>query len=119
VQFKMLPGNIAYLAVNEFGDDLGAKTMRDNFSTIAQAKALIVDVRKNGGGSSNFGFEILSMLTDKPFQSSSQRMLDYKPSYRAWGQLPGWWKIPPGEVSPDPAHYYSKLVSCPINNLNK
>jgi len=110
VQFKMLPGNIAYLAVNEFEDDLGAKAMRDNFPTIAQAKALIVDVRKNGGGSSNFGFEILSMLTDKPFQSSSEKMLDYKPTYRAWGHVPGWWRIPPEEVSPDPGHYYSKPV---------
>ncbi len=109
-QFKMLPGNIAYLAVNEFGDDLGAKTMRENFATISQAKALIVDVRKNGGGSTSNGYAILSMLTNKSFQSSSMRMLDYKPSYRAWGGVPGWWKIAPYDVSPDAAHYFSKPV---------
>jgi C-terminal processing protease CtpA/Prc len=109
-QFKMLPGNVAYLAVNEFEDDLGAKTMRDNFATIAQATALIVDVRKNGGGSTNNGYEILSMLTDKPFQSSSQKMLDYKPSYRAWGGVPGWWRLPPREVGPDSVYLFSKRV---------
>jgi C-terminal processing protease CtpA/Prc len=110
VQFKMLPGNIAYLAVNEFVDDLGAKTMRDQFAAIAQARALIVDLRKNGGGNGSNGYAILSMLTDKPFQPSSIKMLDYKPSYRAWGQVPGWWKMPVGEVIPDPAHFFSKPV---------
>jgi len=38
-QFKMLPGNIAYLAVNEFEDDRGAKAMLENFTAIEQAKA--------------------------------------------------------------------------------
>lgn len=109
-QFKMLPGNIAYLAVNQFEDDNGVKTMRDNFATISQAKALIVDVRRNGGGSTGNGYDILSMLTDKPFQSSSTRMLDYKPTYRAWGVAPGWWKIAADDVNPDPAHYFSKPV---------
>ncbi len=110
VQFKMLPGKIAYLAVNEFGDDLGAKTMRDNFESIAQAKGLIVDVRKNGGGSSNNGYAILSMLVDKPFQTSSARTLDYRPAYRAWGSAPGWWKMSSSEVGPDSRHYFSKSV---------
>lgn len=109
-QFKMLPGDIAYLAVNQLEDDNGAKTMRDHFAAIAQAKALIVDVRKNGGGSSSEGYAILSMLTNKPFQNSSQRMLDYKPSYRASGDVPGWWKIPPSEVSPDSVHFFSKPI---------
>jgi len=110
VQFKMLPGNIAYLAVNEFGDDLGAKTMRDNFASISQAKGLIVDVRKNDGGNEKNAVAILSMLTDKPFQNVSCRTLDYKPGVRAGGGAPGWSKMSIGEESPDPTHYYSKPV---------
>lgn len=110
VQFKMLTGNIAYFAVNEFEDDLGAKALRDNFAEISQAKGLIVDVRKNGGGSSNNGFAILSMLTNKSFQTLSWRTLDYKPIYRASGGAPGWWKGSANEVSPDSTHYFSKPV---------
>jgi len=110
VQFKMLPGNIAYLAVNEFEDDLGAKTMRDNFASITQAKALIVDVRKNGGGNHMNGIAILSMLTDKPFPSVSCRTLDYKPGYRVNGGGAVWFKESVWEASPDPTHYYSKPV---------
>lgn len=110
VQFKMLPGNIAYLAVNEFEDDLGAKTMRDNFATIAQAKALVVDVRKNGGGNHMNGIAILSMLTDKPFPSVSCRTLDYKPGHRLNGGGAVWFKESVWEARPDPTHYYSKPV---------
>jgi C-terminal processing protease CtpA/Prc len=110
VQFKMLPGNIAYLAVNEFMDDIGAETMRENFAAISQAKALIVDVRENGGGSSQNGYAILSMLSAKPFQNSSARMLDYKPTYRALGEVPGWFTVPASAVNPDPAHLFSGPV---------
>ena len=109
-QFKMLPGNIAYLAVNEFEDDRGAKAMLENFATIAQAKGLIVDVRENGGGNSDNGYKILSMLTGKPYQGFSARTLDLKPAYRAWGAKPGWSSITPDEISPDAAHYFSKPV---------
>jgi C-terminal processing protease CtpA/Prc len=105
----MLPGNIAYLAVNEFQNDLGARTMREHFSSISQAKGLIVDVRRNRGGNSNNDYELLSMLTDKPFQASSWRTLDYRPADRSWGNLPGWWKGT-DSVNPDSAHFFSKPV---------
>jgi C-terminal processing protease CtpA/Prc len=110
VRFKILPGNIAYLAVDEFGDDAGAKTMRSNFASIAQAKGLIVDVRKNGGGNQMNGVAILSMLTDRPFASVSSRTLDYKPGYRANGGGAVWFRVPSGEADPDPTHYYPKPV---------
>jgi C-terminal processing protease CtpA/Prc len=110
VQFKMLPGNIAYLVVNEFMDDTGPKAMVEHFAAISQAKALIVDVRMNGGGSSSNGYAILSMLSDRPFQGSRDKMLNYKPTYRALGATPGWWKLQPDNLTPDPAHYFSKPV---------
>lgn len=110
VQFKLLPGNIAYLAVNEFEDDLGAKTMRENFASISQTKALIVDLRKNGGGNSNNGDAMLKMLTDKPFLTEKMKTLDYKAAYRASGIAPEWLKTSADEVSPDPEHYFAKPV---------
>jgi C-terminal processing protease CtpA/Prc len=110
VQFKMLADNIAYLAINEFGNDLGAKTMRENFASITQAKGLILDLRQNQGGNNENGWDILRMLTDRPFQSTSWRTLDYKPAYRVWHRGPGWWSDFDNEVGPDPAYFYSKPV---------
>jgi carboxyl-terminal processing protease len=110
VRFKMLPGNVVYLAVNEFENDLGAQTMRENFASIAQAQGLIVDVRKNFGGNEQNAMAILGMLTDKPFPSVSWRTLDYKPSVRASGFAPEWLKGSVGEVSPNRTYFYSKPV---------
>jgi len=71
-----------------------------------------VDVRENGGGNSDNGYKILSMLTSKPFQGFSAKTLDYKPAYRAWGGKPGWSSIAPDELSPDAAHYFLSQSSC-------
>jgi len=109
-QFKILPGNIAYLAVNEFEDDGGAKTMRDNFASIAKATGLIIDLRRNSGGNQQNAMAILAMLTDKPFAGVSVRSLNYKPFVRAWGSAPEWLKESAEEVSPNPACHYSKPV---------
>jgi C-terminal processing protease CtpA/Prc len=106
----MLPRNVAYLAVNEFENDLGAKTMRDNFAAIAQAQGLIIDVRKNFGGDQQNAMAILSMLTDKSYSSVSVRSLDYKPFVRAWGSAPEWLKESAEEVSPNRTYLYSKPV---------
>jgi C-terminal processing protease CtpA/Prc len=109
VQFKMLPGNVAYLAVHEFVDDKGPRAMQDNFPAIAQAGGLIVDVRENHGGNQQNATAILKMLTSKPFAQVRVRTLDYKPGPRMYGVV-SWWSDPDGEESPDPAHYYSKPV---------
>ncbi len=80
----MLPGNIAYVALNSFGDnDRAAEKFEAAFTSIAQSNALILDVRNNGGGSSGIGWNILSFLTDKPFKVSGWRTRNYRPSFRA------------------------------------
>jgi len=48
--WKLLPGDIAYVALNSFGDDTAAQEYMKNFAEISKAKAIIFDVRKNGGG---------------------------------------------------------------------
>jgi carboxyl-terminal processing protease len=110
-QFKMLPGNIAYLALNEFEDDLGVKAMRANFAAISQSAGLIVDVRKNGGGNAANGFAILSMLSDKQsFKTPAWETLEYKAYYRAIGISPGWLKGGAEDISPDPTNNFLKPV---------
>jgi C-terminal processing protease CtpA/Prc len=104
------PGKGVPQSVDEFADNIGAKTMQDHFAAIAQTNGLIIDLRENGGGSSSNGYEILSMLTNKPFQTSREKMLDYKPAYRAWGNTPGWFNIPSELWPSDPAHYFAKPV---------
>ncbi|MFZ6799530.1 S41 family peptidase [Undibacterium sp. Di24W] len=84
--WKLLPGNIAYVALNSFGDDTAAQEYMKNFAEISKAKAIIFDVRKNGGGNGSVGYKVLATLTDKDFATSRAETRDYKPSYRAWGR---------------------------------
>jgi C-terminal processing protease CtpA/Prc len=84
--WKLLPGNIAYVALNSFGDDTAAKEYLKNFEEISKAKAIIFDVRSNGGGNSTVGYQVLATITDKDFATSRAETRDYKPSYRAWGR---------------------------------
>ncbi|MFZ6647640.1 S41 family peptidase [Undibacterium sp. TJN25] len=64
-EFRMLPGDIAYMVLGNFEDKNGPREFEKVFPQILQAKGLILDVRANGGGSSNLGYDILSFLSKK------------------------------------------------------
>ena len=84
--FRMLPGNVAYVALNSFSTDAAADQFIAAFPEISQAEAIVFDVRTNGGGNSAVGWHVLATLTDQPFPVSSWRTLNYIPTYRAWGR---------------------------------
>ncbi len=83
--FRMLPGNIAYIALNSFGNDSTAIEFKARFEEIAKAKAIIFDVRNNGGGNTGPGWNILSCLIDKSASVHTAYTREYRPTYRAWG----------------------------------
>lgn len=100
-QFKMLPSSIAYLAVNEFDDDAGPIALMGHFEAILSSRGLIIDLRRNGGGSSDYAYDILKTLAEHPFESSHWRTRDYKPALRAAGNAPSWYSA--AGVTLDPA----------------
>ena len=109
--FKVLPNGIAYLRVDEFEDNRGAEVLLDNFQALSSSSALIIDVRANGGGSSDFGYNILRMVAQHPFQSSAWKTRDYKAANRAWGNTPGWFHGMPEDELPDLRHNFAKPVA--------
>lgn len=88
VQFKVLKNNIGYLKLNSFNTGLVVEIFDSLFNTISKANGLIIDIRSNGGGSSNYGYEILGRLTDKPFYTSMNITRTYRPTSRAWSNEP-------------------------------
>jgi C-terminal processing protease CtpA/Prc len=109
-EFKMLPGDIAYVALNSFSDDAVVKDFDAAFAEIHKSNALILDVRTNGGGSSNIGYDILGYLTDKPFLALEWSTRDYRPAFRAWGEAEKTYRGEPDLVSPHGANAYNKAV---------
>lgn len=82
--YRMLEGNIAYVALNSFANDSTAIQFAAKFEEISKAKAIIFDVRNNGGGSTGPGWTILSYLIDKPTLIHSTYTRQYRPTHRAW-----------------------------------
>jgi len=83
-ELRKLPGNVAYVALNGFGDSKAADAFLAAFDQIATSTALIIDLRNNGGGNSHEGYRVLATLTDQPFATSKWSTRQYLPAYRAW-----------------------------------
>jgi carboxyl-terminal processing protease len=109
-ELKMLPGNIAYVALNSFNDDRAAQMFEENFDDIAKSDALIIDVRDNGGGNSTVGWKILSFLTDKPSKIWTWYTRQYRPAFRAWERNQETFGESGESIKPDGRKFYAKPV---------
>lgn len=107
---RWLPGGVALVALNTFGDDTAANQFLAAFPEIARARALILDVRANGGGNSGVGHRILATLADRPFATNAWSTREYNPAFRAWGRPAPRYLGEPGSVPPDPAHHFAGPV---------
>jgi carboxyl-terminal processing protease len=109
-EFSMLPGDVAYVSLNSFNDDSAAEAWLAAFDEIAKSSALVIDVRRNGGGNSDVGYKILSTLDDKAFLTSRWATRDYKPTWRAWNKEQPMYAEAPEVFQPDPQRQYKKPV---------
>ncbi|GAA4343034.1 S41 family peptidase [Flaviaesturariibacter amylovorans] len=71
---RRLPGDIAVLDFNHMEGDPKAfyRFLEDSFRAFRSApiKGFVVDMRRNGGGNSVLGWNLLQFITDKPFRMS-------------------------------------------------
>jgi carboxyl-terminal processing protease len=109
-EFKILSNNIGYVALNTFADNKVAEEFENNFEAISKTDSLIIDIRQNGGGNSNVGRRILSMLTDKSFATSKWHTREYRPAYRAWGSPEGKFGKNVGESPAHGTKHYKKPI---------
>jgi C-terminal processing protease CtpA/Prc len=110
-EFRLLPGNFAYLAINEFEDDSGLKTLLDHLPEIQSAKGLILDVRQNGGGNTQNSNSILQVLASTPFLWERERTPKYRAVYRAVGFPQGWEAFDQFAFPPDAQHHLGLPVA--------
>lgn len=108
--FRMLPGNIAYVALNTFNENRTAEMFEAAFPEIAMADAIVFDVRENGGGNSGVGYRVLACLTDSKFLGSRWSTREYRPTYRAWGRREGRFEGAPDSVAPNGKLLFTKPV---------
>jgi retinol-binding protein 3 len=66
VKVEQLPGNVGYIKFNMFGDtDICAATASAAMTFVASTRALIIDMRENGGGSPGMVAFVSSYLFDR------------------------------------------------------
>lgn len=110
LEVKLLPGHVAYVALNSFENDSLPQLFAAAYPRISRARALIFDVRANGGGNGGLGFDVLSYLTARPFRTSRWMTRDYHPAFRAWGRAPRWYSQPLDSVAARGAAPYAGPV---------
>jgi C-terminal processing protease CtpA/Prc len=110
MSFKMLPGNVAYVALNSFSDAQAADRFDAVFPEISKADAMVIDMRENGGGSDDVGFRVLALLTDKEFYTQKAETRNYIPSFRAKGERETRRGFPAEGVPPNGKQVFTKPV---------
>jgi carboxyl-terminal processing protease len=84
-EFKILEKNIAYVRINNFESDSIPIKFRNEISRINKATAVIIDIRENGGGNTNYAIGVAQHLTNKPFMvGSAWKTRIHKAANKAW-----------------------------------
>ena len=110
-EFRMLPGGVAYVALNGFDDDTAAKEWDKHWPEIQQAKALVLDLRENGGGDDSVGFHILASLVSKGVPGELSRSTRWIATYRAWGAAETPLRFPVDVIHPDAARHFAGPIA--------
>lgn len=83
---KWLPGKIAKIELNSFMDRKIVDTFLTALPELKKAKGIIIDLRRNGGGSSDHAAAILSYFTNSDsIRGSKWWTREHRASYKAWG----------------------------------
>lgn len=86
-EFRWIDEDIAYVSLNSFGNPKIDTLFFEKLPELYQAKKLIIDLRKNGGGNTYIGREILKFLTrDTLLYGSKTQSRLHVPSHKAWGK---------------------------------
>jgi hypothetical protein len=93
IEIKILPGNIGYLRLDSFSYDTGAQDAAVGaMSFLSNADAIIIDLRRNGGGSPEMVQFLCSYFLDNPrkhLNSFSYKDPERLTQYWTYTYLPG------------------------------
>ena len=84
LEFKKI-GDVGYVSLNTFSDTAIIGKFKAILPQLYDCKGIILDIRSNGGGSTEIGAEILKYFTDKRLIGSTWRTRDNVAAYKAWG----------------------------------
>jgi hypothetical protein len=99
-EVRELADGVLYVNLPSFGSKAIVQQFEGELPRIKKARALILDVRGNGGGNSSHGWSIVSHLVDKATPTTAWRTRIYRPAHRAWGEAETWHQGKPARIRP-------------------
>jgi carboxyl-terminal processing protease len=88
IEHRWLDDALFYVALNSFND----RAIVDRFKQevvpeLSSAKGVIIDIRANGGGSTDNATAILDYFVDRPLRGSAWRSREHVAAYKAWASF--------------------------------
>ena len=117
MSFKLLKKNVGYLRITNFWEDDFRTSFDSILPSVLKTKALIIDIRDNGGGNSGNGDYVLRKLATAPFKSDSWSTRQYMPAFISWEQKERVYKSEGELMMPDTtAGAYNKPIVLLVDN---
>jgi C-terminal processing protease CtpA/Prc len=99
-EYKDLAGNVAYIGLSDFANPAVVNDFEAAINQLRKAKAWIIDLRWNGGGSSLIGYKILAHFIELPVEGSKASSRLYNPTVAAQGGLQSWHEWETDKIQP-------------------
>ena len=115
-EYRDIGNGLAYVAINTFGDEGVVGAFNEKFEEISKAKGLIIDVRKNGGGSSSNGNAIISYLIEEAIPHTLWKTPQHIAAFKAWGRPKKWFEGEPRTIEPRQGDKYDGPLVILIGN---
>jgi len=81
-------GEVGYLEVNTFGEEGIIEDFKKVLPQLYACKALVLDLRQNGGGNSDVAAELLKYFTtEKTIVGSTWKTRSHQGAFKAWGNF--------------------------------
>lgn len=87
LEFRRLDDGILYFALNTFNTPDIVPEFEKHLEALEDAKAVILDIRNNGGGNSRHGWNIGRYFSDVPLAASRWKTRTHLAAYKAWGKF--------------------------------
>jgi carboxyl-terminal processing protease len=116
--FLVRDDGVAVLKASQFENGAAAELMEQHIEAVKSAKALVIDLRGNGGGSSGHGLALLSWLQAGPLPATVSRVRDdgaYQQASLGPMAATSWSILPAGESDLKRPHHVDGPVAVLID----
>jgi C-terminal processing protease CtpA/Prc len=116
LKYTTIGNNIGYLTVGDFMNRSFNQLFDSIYTSILHSNALIIDLRNNEGGNSNYADYILTHLSSRPIKTSSWSSRMYIPAHASWHYPEEWYLSASDYLTPQIKEIYNKPITVLINS---